>query len=182
MNHGRFAEISEQQEQFETLLFLARTFPHLPPAYVTANAFEGLPTGLRVDTATEAEAWRVALCVPPADVALHRYSDYTTLEFRGVVRGVPVAVYAATPLAPERAELSPQQDADRQAAALLVQRHELEDPAGPPLLVRELPVSDAAVDAAVDFRRSVDAGYMTLPDWGPAPAPAVADVETGGAL
>jgi hypothetical protein len=65
-------------------------------------------------------------------------------------------------------------------ARLDVQRHEVEDPAEPPLLVRELPVPDAAGD----FRRSVDAGYVTLPDWGPTPAPtpAVADVETGGAL
>lgn len=162
-DYGRYATIHEQQKQFETLLFLARTFPQLPSAYVTAHTFEGLPTGLRVENATEAEAWRVALCVPPADVALHRYSDYTTLEFRGAVRGVPVAVYAATPLAPHLAAVSPQEDAERRhRAALLVQRHELDDPAVPPLAV-------AAPAAPVEVRPLADARPLLHADGCPQP-------------
>jgi hypothetical protein len=134
-DYGRYATITAQAPQFKALLFLARTFPTLPPAYVTGHPFGGLGIGLRVETATEAEAWRGALCVPPADVALHRYSDYTTIEFRTAVRGVRVDVHGATPLAPHLAAVSPAEDARRRAAALDVQRHEVEDPAVPPLAV-----------------------------------------------
>jgi hypothetical protein len=82
-------------------------------------------------------------------------------------------------VAPDVAGVLPAVDAERRRQASLdVQRHEVEDPAVPPLLVRELPVPDAVGD----FRRSVDAGFVTLPEWGPTPAPAVADVETGGEL
>lgn len=68
--------------------------------------------------------------------------------------------------------------------ALLEQRHQLEDPAEPPLAVRDLPVPDPARDCA----RSLAEGHMDPVDWGvcdpqPAPAREVADVPVqGGAL
>jgi hypothetical protein len=67
------------------------------------------------------------------------------------------------------------------AAQLDAQRHELEDPAEPPLAVRELPEPDPARDCA----RSIADGHMTPVDWGdcdpqPAPARETADVPVQG--
>jgi hypothetical protein len=118
---GRYASIAEQTPQIETLLYLARAYPHLPPAYLTAHAFEGLGVSLLVDSGWEAERWREALEVPAADVTLHRYSDYTTLDIKTVVHGVPLHLFGSTPLLPNRAELTPAEDADR---------HQTEYPAG----------------------------------------------------
>lgn len=59
---------------------------------------------------------------------------------------------------------------------LLVQRHEVEDPAEPPL---------GGAQPSQDFARSVADGFVSLPDWGdcdpqPAPARPVADVPVVG--
>jgi hypothetical protein len=67
------------------------------------------------------------------------------------------------------------------AAQLVAQRHELEDPAEPPLAVRTVVEPDPVRDCA----RSLADGHMTPVDWGdcdpqPAPARETADVPAQG--
>jgi hypothetical protein len=159
---------------------IVSAFPDLPAPAVVLHREPALGVTVQLERGCDLEAWRGALGAGPGLVVLHVYAHTVWAEFAALVGGIRVVVYADVPVAPDVAGVLPAVDAERcRQARLDVQRHEVEDPAVPPLLVRTL--ADAP-DAAADFRRSVDAGFVTLPEWGPTPAPAVADVETGGAL
>jgi hypothetical protein len=174
------ATIAEQLPAIESLAALAGMLGHLPGAYFTMHHVFANRLDVQADSPADFEVWREALQVPAETVELHTYKGGTWLKARTTFHETEVELTSHGLLIdPDDAKSTPQQDAERRRAARLdVQRHEVEDPAVPPLLVRELPVPDAAAD----FRRSVDAGFVTLPEWGPTTAPAVADVETGGAL
>ncbi len=81
------------------------------------HAHCGDTINLQMRTGTEVEAWRTALQVSADSVRLHRYSDYTTIDFTAVVTGVLVKMYGTTPLLPDRAVLSPAEDAEQRAQA-----------------------------------------------------------------
>lgn len=160
---------------------IVSTFPDLPAPAVVLHRWPALGVTVHLERGCDLEAWREALGAGPGLVVLHVYAHTVWAEFTALVGGIRVVVYGDVPVAPDVAGVLPAVDAARrEQAALLVQRHELEDAPVPPLGGAEPPAHQP--DPAADFRRSVDAGYVTLPEWGPTPAPAVADVETGGAL
>lgn len=171
--------IDSQRTAIALLAEMADTWPDLPAPVATVHQEPELGVTLRLERACDLEAWREVLDISPELLVWHVYANAVWVECASYFSRVRVELHADVPVAPAVAAVSPAEDAARrERAALLVQRHEVEDPAEPPLGGAQPP------DAAADFRRSVDAGYVTLPDWGttPAPAPATADVETGGAL
>jgi hypothetical protein len=142
----RYATISQQVPALQGFAALVQMFPELPAAHLTVHAYAPAEMWAQPDTAAGVEAWRVALQVPPASVILRRYASYCSIEFEGAVCGVIMRVFTSTDLAPDRATRSPAEDAEyRRAAALIEQRHQVEDAAVPPLASAE----PAAVAAAV---------------------------------
>ncbi|SFF12168.1 hypothetical protein SAMN05216251_108253 [Actinacidiphila alni] len=175
---GRLATIGEQRPVLLALTYLATTFPELPSAYMVGHRHLTNAISLQMDKGADVEAWRVALQVPADAVHLDRYSDYTSIQFDTIVAGVPVKVYGSTPLLPDRAALSPQEDAERRArAADMEARHQAAE-----AVTQVMPLAEAS------FAADVAAGIAETPEaWaertGLVPGPrAAADAETGGAL
>jgi hypothetical protein len=172
--------IDAQRTAIALLAEMADTWPDLPAPTVTVHQEPEFGVTLRLERGCDLEAWREVLDISPELLVWHVYTNAVWVECASYFSRVRVVLHADVPVAPDVAGVLPVVDAERRRLARLdVQRHEVEDPVVPPLLVRTL--ADAP-DAAADFRRSVDAGFVTLPQWGPTPAPASVDVETGGAL
>lgn len=128
------ASIAEQRPVFVLLARLAEQFPGLPPAYVTAYR-DHAAVSMWVDDAAGFEHWREALAIPAADVDLHVYALQTWVTAPTEVNGVCVELTADIPVPGHVAAVTPREDADRRyrVAQLDEQRHQLEDPAEPPL-------------------------------------------------
>lgn len=157
---------------------IVSTFPDLPAPAVVLHREPALGVTVQLERGCDLEAWREAVGAGPGLVVLHVYAHTVWAEFTALVGGIRVVVYGDVPVAPDVAGVLPAVDAARrEQAALLVQRHELEDAPVPPLggaeppaqpvTARTLADAHVAPDPAADFRRSVDAGYVTLPDWSP---------------
>jgi hypothetical protein len=131
--NNRYATISQQALAVDAFAALMRTFPSLPAVSLTIHSYAPAEMWAQPDTAADVEAWRVALQVPPSEVRLYVYASYCSLEFDGFALGVKVKVFTSTSLAPHLAEVSPQVDAERQAAALVEQPQLVEDAEVSPL-------------------------------------------------
>jgi hypothetical protein len=181
------ATLAEQLPAIESLAALAGMLGHLPGAYFTMHHLFANRLDVQADSPADFEVWREALQVPAETVELHTYKGGTWLKARTTFHGTEVELTSHGLLIdPDDAKSTPQQDAEDDAEEAPLNRD------GYPVLTGPLPAAEPVADtlpgapvapeAAADFRRSVDAGFVTLPEWGPTPAPAVADVETGGAL
>jgi hypothetical protein len=140
--NGRYATIAQQAPALDAFASLMRTFPSLPAVSLTIHSYGPAEMWAQPDTAADVEAWRVALQVPPSEVRLYVYASYCSLEFDGFALGVKVKVFTSTSLAPNLAEVSPQEDAERQAAALVEQPQPVEDAAAPPQAFEPVPPID----------------------------------------
>lgn len=176
--------IDSQRIAIALLAEIADTWPALPAPVATVHQEPELGVTLRLERGCDLEAWREVLDISPELLVWHVYKHAVWVECASYFSRVRVVLHADVPVAPQLAAVPPAVDAERRrVAALLVQRCETEHPSEPPLGGAQ-PLAVPVPDMAADFRRSVADGFVTLPDWGPtpAPAPAVADVETGGAL
>lgn len=134
--------IGAQLPEFQALTVLATTAGHMPPLHVTASAYTPGSVQLSTQDLPAFEAWRAHLDIPVEAVRLHAYATNSWLTMDTAVSGVRLEFACHLDLTPEAALLSPQEDAQRrQAGALLVQRHELEDAAVPPLAAASPAVS-----------------------------------------
>ncbi|MFI0718879.1 hypothetical protein [Streptomyces sp. NPDC021224] len=181
--------IDAQRTAIALLAEIADTWPDLPAPAVVLHQEPELGVTLRLARSCDLEAWREVLDISPELLVWHVYDHAVWMECASYFSRVRVVLHSDVPVAPHLAKVSPQRDAERRrAAALLVQRHEIADPAVPPLAVAPLampvavrPLADALAPDA-DYQASVAAGYVQQPDWGPAPTSTTATVETGGAL
>jgi len=85
--------ISEMAGAVETLAALIEQHPTLPDAYITVHApFRGSPStfDMQLQTATEFEAWREALGIDPAKVALYAPGENSWVGADGHVQDVTV--------------------------------------------------------------------------------------------
>lgn len=130
--------VGEQLPAILALAGLAERFPGLAPGYMTVSASGAIVT-LQLQQPHEFESWRVALGVAAQDVALHTYKGSVWLDMTTAIGGVRLEVTGyGLPVAPDVAAVTPQADADcrYRSGQLVEQRHQVEDPAEPPLAVR----------------------------------------------
>lgn len=124
--------IGDQFAGVRAVAWLTESMSHLPAAYITipSHSITAVRFGLR--STPDFEAWRAVFQVPAELVELHTYGVNSWLSMTIAVHGAEVMFAADVDVLPEFAVRSPAEDAAFQAA-MLVQRHELEDPAEPPL-------------------------------------------------
>jgi hypothetical protein len=141
---------------------IVSAFPDLPAPAVVLHQQAEFGISLQLERGCDLEAWREALGVPPELLVLHVYASVVWAEATALVGGVRVQLYSDLPVAPALAAVSPLLDAERRrSAALVEQRHQVEDAAVPPL---------AVADPARDFAASMAAGFVQVPQWSdPAP-------------
>lgn len=121
-----------QRSAVALLAEFVAAFPDLPAPSIVVHAHSELGLALQLMRGCDVEAWRQALGIDPALMRLSLYVNVAWLETAVQVGPVLVQLHGDVPLPPDRAARTPLEDAAFQAA-MLVQRHELEDPAEPPL-------------------------------------------------
>jgi hypothetical protein len=147
--YGDPATIGDQFAGVRAVAWLTESMSHLPAAYITipSHSVASVRFGLR--STSDFEAWRAVFAVPAGLVEFHHYGVSSWLSMTVVVQGAEVMFAADVEVLPEFAVRTPVEDAEFQAA-LLVQRHELEDPAEPPLAWAE-PAEPVAVRPLADM-------------------------------
>ncbi|MEU2789056.1 hypothetical protein [Streptomyces sp. NPDC007100] len=91
--------LADQQAALDAAAVLARTFSHLPAAYIAVSPVYpsqidiGLHEGLG-----DFETWREALSLPPADVEYRTYGDGVFLRGRGKSLGANVEITGYAPV------------------------------------------------------------------------------------
>lgn len=113
--------IGDQRPVFEALVAMADMFASLPAPYTTIAHSPTTKVGLQLANPQEFEAWQVALQIPPTAVDLHAYANIAWVSGQTMVHGVRVELLADVPTPGHLAQVSPAEDARRQAQAVAEQ-------------------------------------------------------------
>lgn len=127
---------------------IVNTFPDLPSPAVVLHQEPELGITVQLQRSCDLEAWREALGIESQWLTLHTYTTAVWIDAAVLIGDVRVQLHSDAPLAPHLAALSPAEDAERRrAAALVEQRHQVEDPAVPPLAFAEPTAASAGAFA-----------------------------------
>jgi hypothetical protein len=144
---NRIEVLADQRPVIGALAALLTLNPDLPTGHVAVYAVGGGGIGISLDSAAAFEAWRMALGFGPACVEWHLHGGSVWLEMHGEAFGARFGVTVhRMPVSFAVASVLPAEDARLQAALLVEQRHQMDDPAEPPAAYRDdalvsLPVS-----------------------------------------
>jgi hypothetical protein len=158
--------LREQQQAFAALDALAIAWPDLPAPYVTVHGHTPQQVGLQLDSPQEFEAWRSALGANPQDVVAHCRSRDAWLSVETRAHGVAVRLTGfGLGLTAEQVVPQAEAVAARMAGLLAEQRHQVEDPAEPPLppaLAAEVSGPDVPVPCEVTEAAHLEVGVSQL--------------------
>ncbi|NJP42307.1 hypothetical protein [Actinacidiphila epipremni] len=131
---GRPPTIGDQLPALRAATWLATTAADMPPVRIGVGPRVGVR--IVVESPAALERWRALLAVAPAAVELHAYPGSVWLSVSLSIAAVPVEFTCDVDVPYGVAVRTPAEDAERRRrAALLVQRHDVDDPAVPPLAV-----------------------------------------------
>jgi hypothetical protein len=110
------ATFGEQAPAIDVAAWLATTFGHLPPAYMSINATFPDRLTLQPGSLPAFELWRKTLQIPAESVVLQPYIGDSSLTVETTIHGVFVQLYVSgVLLTGDVARVSPGEDSIRRA-------------------------------------------------------------------